>query len=200
VVLTSDRCFVGAAHTHHAFLVTAGTKRLQLGEVLGAFGLRVDREDLLSRCARCNGTFLPDPVPPGALPEGHGVPPRILARHTEFWLCGRCGCVPVRQRSGERGCLAGGHVRWASERASKAGARGTQTGPRTATWLFLRTLCARPGLLRDTGPPPPPRCRSAVYWQGFQYARAMRKMGDLLAQLSLGGGTAAGAALAGVAN
>jgi hypothetical protein len=49
VVLTSDRCFVGAAHTHHAFLVTAGTKRLQLGEVLGAFGLRVDREDLLSR-------------------------------------------------------------------------------------------------------------------------------------------------------
>ena len=37
----------------------AGNKRDQLAEVLGAFEVEVSERDLLTRCARCNGDFIP---------------------------------------------------------------------------------------------------------------------------------------------
>ena len=37
----------------------AGNKRDQLAEVLGAFEVKVAEGDLLTRCARCNGEFIP---------------------------------------------------------------------------------------------------------------------------------------------
>ncbi len=37
----------------------AGNKRDQLAEVLGAFEVEVSERDLLTRCARCNGEFIP---------------------------------------------------------------------------------------------------------------------------------------------
>lgn len=47
----------------------------------------------LRRSARCNGTFIPEPVPAAELPPGHEVPPGILEQHTEFWVCARCSNV-----------------------------------------------------------------------------------------------------------
>ena len=58
---------------------------------MAAFGLPVGREALLSRCARCNGEFLERPVAAAALPAGHGVPPGVVERVPEFWVCSRCG-------------------------------------------------------------------------------------------------------------
>lgn len=66
---------------------------LQLEEVLAAFGLAVEEGNLLTRCGRCNGEFIPEPLPAAALPAGHGVPPGILERHAEFWVCARCSAV-----------------------------------------------------------------------------------------------------------
>lgn len=37
----------------------ANSKREQLAEVLSAFNIKVEEDDLLSRCTRCNGTFIP---------------------------------------------------------------------------------------------------------------------------------------------
>ncbi len=76
-----------------AFLVHADTKRAQLEEVLAAFGLGVEEEALLTRCARCNGQFRPEPLPAAALPADHDVPPGILEKHLEFWVCARCDAV-----------------------------------------------------------------------------------------------------------
>lgn len=42
-----------------------------------------------ARCARCNGDFIPQPLPVEQLPEGHGVPEGIQRTHTEFWVCSR---------------------------------------------------------------------------------------------------------------
>lgn len=93
VVLTRDRTFISAAYCDQAYLVTADTKRRQLEQVLGAFGLTPQREELLTRCARCNGEFLAEPLPAALLPEGHGVPPGIQEQEREFWVCARCSGV-----------------------------------------------------------------------------------------------------------
>lgn len=47
----------------------------------------------LRRCARCNGDFIPEPMPAALLPAGHDVPPGILEQHHEFWVCARCSGV-----------------------------------------------------------------------------------------------------------
>ncbi|PRW45423.1 Carbohydrate-Binding Module Family 45 [Chlorella sorokiniana] len=93
VVLTRDRTFVQANYSDQAYLVQRDTKREQLEEVIEAFKLRVEEEEVLTRCARCNGEFVPEPLPPSLLPEGHGVPPGILATVDEYWVCGRCSGV-----------------------------------------------------------------------------------------------------------
>ncbi|KAI7838473.1 hypothetical protein COHA_007736 [Chlorella ohadii] len=93
VVLTRDRTFVAANYSDQAYLVQRDTKREQLEEVIDAFKLSVQEEDVLTRCARCNGDFIPEPLPPGLLPEGHDVPPGILATVDEYWVCSRCSGV-----------------------------------------------------------------------------------------------------------
>ena len=59
VVLTADRGFIAARISHQAYFVHAATKSDQLNEVLQAFGISVSQDDLLSRCVKCNGRFLP---------------------------------------------------------------------------------------------------------------------------------------------
>lgn len=93
VVLTRDRTFVAANYSDQAYLVQRDTKREQLEEVIEAFQLQVEEEEVLTRCARCNGEFIPEPLPAGMLPEGHGVPPGILATVEEYWVCARCSGV-----------------------------------------------------------------------------------------------------------
>jgi len=46
-------------YTDQAYWVKATNKRDQLLEVLESFGIEVEEGSLLSRCAKCNGTFIP---------------------------------------------------------------------------------------------------------------------------------------------
>lgn len=46
-------------YTDQAYWVRATNKREQLLEVLAAFNIEVKEGSLLSRCAKCNGTFIP---------------------------------------------------------------------------------------------------------------------------------------------
>ena len=59
VILTCDRLFVRRGLSDQTYLVTAQDKRMQLAEVLAAFAITVEETDLLSRCAKCNGDFIP---------------------------------------------------------------------------------------------------------------------------------------------
>lgn len=116
------------------------------------------RSPVLCRCARCNGEFIPEPLPRGLLPEGHGVPPGILATVEEYWVCGRCRRVSFSGPGLE--CL------WEKLRAS-------------------RCRCAAPTTVRASTACPllPPAAHSGVYWQGSQYGRAKKEMNDLIAKL-----------------
>lgn len=60
VVLTADRGFIASRLSQQAYFVQATTKGAQLNEVLDAFGISVSQDDLLSRCVKCNGRFLPE--------------------------------------------------------------------------------------------------------------------------------------------
>ena len=60
VVLTADRVFISAHMSEQAYFVQATTKAAQLHEVLEAFNITVTQDDLLSRCVKCNGRFLPE--------------------------------------------------------------------------------------------------------------------------------------------
>ena len=46
-------------YTDQAYWVKATNKRDQLLEVLASFDIEVKEGSLLSRCAKCNGTFIP---------------------------------------------------------------------------------------------------------------------------------------------
>lgn len=98
VILTADRQFVARNLSDLAYLVRAQNKHQQLDEVLQAFGLAVDPDDLLSRCPKCNGEFLPEPRDAHDLPPGHSVPQTVLDRNggisgQGFWVCSRCEAV-----------------------------------------------------------------------------------------------------------
>lgn len=59
VILTADRGFIASRLSEQAYFVQAATKAEQLQEVLHAFSISVSQDDLLSRCVKCNGHFLP---------------------------------------------------------------------------------------------------------------------------------------------
>ena len=126
-----------------------------------------------SRCAKCNGDFLPDPLPAAALPPGHGVPPGILEKHAEYWVCERCRC-------------AGEQDSWEAHPC-----------PPPLEGLAGRppALAPHPRAEQGPSPPPPPptRARRSVFWTGNQYGRAVGQLTDLLAGLELElGGAGAG--------
>ena len=93
VILTRDVIFMRRNLSDQAYFVRSETKREQLGEVVDAFGLPVMQKALLSRCAQCNGEFGDRPVAASELEltvEQHGVPPGVLERVKEFWVCLGC--------------------------------------------------------------------------------------------------------------
>lgn len=59
VILTCDRLFVRRRLSDQTFLVQGLDKKEQLADVLAAFDLKVVSSDLLSTCAKCNGSFIP---------------------------------------------------------------------------------------------------------------------------------------------
>lgn len=93
VILTRDTIFIQRGLSDQAYFVVSEAKKEQLEEVVAAFKLPVERETLLTRCARCNGEFLPESVSGDALPAGHGVPAGVVERVPEFWVCCRCGAA-----------------------------------------------------------------------------------------------------------
>ena len=59
VVLTCDQGFIARRLTDQAYWVRGANKKAQLAEVLRVFNLQIDTASLLSRCAKCNGAFIP---------------------------------------------------------------------------------------------------------------------------------------------
>lgn len=59
VILTCDRTFIRMGYSDQAFYVRTTNKQEQVREVLAHFGITVTEDSLLSRCAKCNGTFYP---------------------------------------------------------------------------------------------------------------------------------------------
>lgn len=67
VILTCDSTFIRARHTEQAYMLGRTDKYAQLEEVVDFFKLQIDGDDLLSRCAKCNGEFIPRSVTLGML-------------------------------------------------------------------------------------------------------------------------------------
>ena len=59
VILTCDRTFIRMGYSDQAFYVRTTNKQEQVREVLAHFNISVREDSLLSRCAKCNGTFFP---------------------------------------------------------------------------------------------------------------------------------------------
>ena len=59
VILTCDRTFIRMGYSDQAFYVRTANKKEQLKEVLAYFKISLQPGNLLSRCAKCNGTFYP---------------------------------------------------------------------------------------------------------------------------------------------
>ena len=59
VILTCDRTFIRMGYSDQAFYVRTANKKEQLKEVLAYFKISLEPSNLLSRCAKCNGTFFP---------------------------------------------------------------------------------------------------------------------------------------------
>ena len=59
VILTCDRTFIRMGYSDQAFYVRTTNKQEQVREVLAHFNINVQEDNLLSRCAKCNGTFFP---------------------------------------------------------------------------------------------------------------------------------------------
>ncbi|BDA45672.1 probable exonuclease mut-7 homolog at N-terminal half [Coccomyxa sp. Obi] len=95
VILTADTTFLRARYSDRGYLVRATNKREQLAEVLNAFNIKVEEDDLLSRCTRCNGTFIPRPLTSGELPATCGISESVQAKHSEFWMCSNKSCQKV---------------------------------------------------------------------------------------------------------
>lgn len=62
VILTCDSTFIRARYTEQAYMLGRTDKYAQLEEVVEYFQLHIDGDDLLSRCAKCNGEFIPRSV------------------------------------------------------------------------------------------------------------------------------------------
>ena len=59
VILTCDRTFIRMGYSDQAFYVRTTNKQEQVREVLAHFSITIKEDSLLSRCAKCNGTFFP---------------------------------------------------------------------------------------------------------------------------------------------
>ncbi|KAL0047260.1 hypothetical protein WJX82_011031 [Trebouxia sp. C0006] len=94
VILTCDRTFIRMGYSDQAFYVRTTNKQEQVKEVLAHFDITINEDSLLSRCAKCNGTFYPRPIPAGELPSNASeVAHHIKELHREFWVCKKCGQV-----------------------------------------------------------------------------------------------------------
>eukprot|EP01023_Acetabularia_acetabulum_P007696 TRINITY_DN13380_c0_g2_i4.p3 TRINITY_DN13380_c0_g2~~TRINITY_DN13380_c0_g2_i4.p3 ORF type:complete len:151 (-),score=6.94 TRINITY_DN13380_c0_g2_i4:114-566(-) len=91
IILTGDRTFVRANYSDHCYLVKCNNKKHQLIEVLKFFKVDVETNNLLSRCSKCNGLFLPpltaENLPPSVVSEA------TLKHQKLFWMCQDCNQI-----------------------------------------------------------------------------------------------------------
>ena len=59
VILTCDQTFIRMDYSDQAFYLRTTNKQEQVREVLAHFNITIQEDNLLSRCAKCNGTFYP---------------------------------------------------------------------------------------------------------------------------------------------
>jgi uncharacterized protein with PIN domain len=91
VILTRDAIFMRRNLSDQAYFVRSENKKEQLQEVVDSFKLPLLQTLLLSRCAHCNSEFGETPVPASELStEEFGIPPGVLERVNEFWVCSGC--------------------------------------------------------------------------------------------------------------
>ena len=70
-------------------------KKEQVQELISGAGVVVQANKLLARCSKCNGNFIPRPIPKAELllqPEKWVVGQQVVdnPRITEFWCCEAC--------------------------------------------------------------------------------------------------------------
>lgn len=79
VILTCDRTFIRMGYSEQAFYVRTSNKQEQVREVLAHFNITIKADSLLSRCAKCNGTFFPRYPPTACLRHGKLMLDALLA-------------------------------------------------------------------------------------------------------------------------
>lgn len=89
VILTKDTIFYARRVSDQLYFVINETKKAQAEEIITVFDIAVEKSHLMSRCPVCNGEFMPDPKGPEELEAGHDVPPAVLERISEFWVCSK---------------------------------------------------------------------------------------------------------------
>lgn len=89
VILTKDSIFYARRVSDQLYFVVNETKKEQAEEIITVFDINVEKSHLMSRCPVCNGEFLPQPKTPDQLEAGHDVPPAVLEKISEFWVCSR---------------------------------------------------------------------------------------------------------------
>ncbi|CAL5220190.1 g2162 [Coccomyxa viridis] len=103
VVLTADTVFLRARYIDQAYWVRTTNKRDQLQEVLNAFNIEVKEGSLLSRCAKCNGTFIPRPLTKAQLPATCILSEGVRSRHDCFYMCSNEKCQKIYWQGNQYG-------------------------------------------------------------------------------------------------
>ncbi|KAH9539545.1 hypothetical protein CY35_15G062900 [Sphagnum magellanicum] len=77
-----------------AYRVKTRNKWDQLAEIIETFKIKISESDLLSRCVKCNGDFIPLPLTAkeaaAAAPWHQEIPSSVLQSCDEFWQCSAC--------------------------------------------------------------------------------------------------------------
>ncbi|XP_047065750.1 exonuclease mut-7 homolog isoform X2 [Lolium rigidum] len=80
--------------TNQVYKVKSLLKRDQLAEVIDTFQLKISEDRLMSRCTKCNGSFIQKPLTlDEAMEASKGfqvIPSCIFNRDLEFWKCTDC--------------------------------------------------------------------------------------------------------------
>ncbi|KAF6146032.1 hypothetical protein GIB67_033391 [Kingdonia uniflora] len=94
VILTRDTKLLRHGHLVNIYKIKSLLKNDQLLEVIEAFELKISEGNLMSRCTKCNGTFIQKPLTTEeAIQAGKGfqvIPNCLFNRNLEFWQCMDC--------------------------------------------------------------------------------------------------------------
>lgn len=80
--------------TNQVYKVKGLLKHDQLAEVIDTFQLKISEDRLMSRCTKCNGSFIQKPLTlEEAMEASKGfqvIPSCLFNRNLEFWKCTDC--------------------------------------------------------------------------------------------------------------